>query len=203
MKKLPVLLILVLSLFAGNFPVSASTPTLSEHSLAAFTQLNLYPNIETVGVVVSGTDLPRNANLLYRKSGETTWRNGHPLMRIDDGRLAGSLFSLAPSTNYEIKVLDGATEISGSVTTQANDLQFTPTVVLHVNDDAPAGGDGPVHRPAHRHQHDRRPLFRRGFLRPDGRDAGAGGDRLLCGVEHAEQCPLCLIPTYGAALPCR
>ena len=141
MKKLPVLLILVLSLFAGNFPVSAGTPTLSEHSLAAFTQLNLYPNIETVGVVVSGTDLPRNANLLYRKSGETNWRNAHPLVRIDDGRLVGSLFSLAPSTTYEIKVLDGATEISGSVTTQANDLQFTPSVVLHVNDDAPAGGD--------------------------------------------------------------
>lgn len=68
-------------------------------------------------------------------------------MRIDDGRLAGSLFSLASSTNYEIKVLDGATEISGSVTTQANDLQFTPTVVLHVNDDAPAGGDGSVAAP--------------------------------------------------------
>lgn len=147
MKKLPVLLILVLSLFAGNFPVSASTPILSADSLAAFAQLNLYPNIETVGVVVSGTDLPRNANLLYRKSGETTWRNGHPLMRIDDGRLAGSLFSLVPLTNYEIKVLDGTTEISGSVTTQANDLQFAPTVVLHVNDDAPAGGDGSVAAP--------------------------------------------------------
>lgn len=107
MKKLPVLLTPVLSLFAGNFPGFASTPILSEHSLAAFTQLNLYPNIETVGVVVSGADLPRNANLLYRKEAAKL-RGGMVIrsMRIDDGRLAGSLFSLAPSTNYEIKVLD-------------------------------------------------------------------------------------------------
>ena len=33
MKKLPVLLILVLSLFAGNFPVSASTSALSKDTL--------------------------------------------------------------------------------------------------------------------------------------------------------------------------
>jgi len=48
---------------------------------ASFSQLNLYPNIETAGVVVSGTDLPKTANLIYRQTGETNWRTGHPLMR--------------------------------------------------------------------------------------------------------------------------
>ena len=84
---------------------------------------------------------------MYRQSSETTWHTGHPLMRIDDGRLVGSLFGLSPATSYSIKVLDGTTEISGSITTQPNELQFIPSVVLHVNDDAPAGGDGSAAAP--------------------------------------------------------
>ncbi len=116
-------------------------------SRVAFTKLDLYPNIETLGVVVSGTDLPKTAELQYRQSSETTWHTGHPLMRIDDGRLVGSLFGLSPATSYRFKVFDGTTEISGSITTQPNELQFTPSVVLHVNADAPAGGDGSVAAP--------------------------------------------------------
>ncbi len=147
MKKLPVLLILVLSIFAGVFPASVSASNQPTKTLAAFTQLNLYPNIETVGVTVSGTSLPKKADLMYRQSGETVWRTGHPLALIDDGRLVGSLFGLSPSTSYEVKVTDGVTEMSGLVTTQANELQFTPVFVLHVNDDAPAGGDGSTSAP--------------------------------------------------------
>ena len=115
--------------------------------MASFTQLNLYPNIETIGVVVSGANLPKTAQLMYRQSSEANWHSGHPLMRIDDGRLVGSMFGLSPVTSYEIKVLDGATEISGSITTQPDELQFTPPVILHVNDDAPPGGDGSVATP--------------------------------------------------------
>ncbi|MBI5962595.1 MAG: hypothetical protein HY863_03900 [Chloroflexi bacterium] len=150
MKKLPVLLLFVISIISVSFssikPVAASESRVN--NLAAFSQLNLYPNIETIGVVVSGISLPKKAGLMYRQSGETNWRTGHPLMRIDDGRLVGSLFGLSPSTSYEIKVLDGgATEISGSITTQPNELQFTPANILHVNDDAPAGGDGSAAAP--------------------------------------------------------
>lgn len=46
-----------------------------------------------------------------------------------------------------MKVLDGTVEISGTITTQANDLSFTPTAVIHVNDDAPSGGDGSIFAP--------------------------------------------------------
>ena len=169
MKKLPVLLILVLSLAACNLgsqtsiSESESTSTLqinssqsttfnrvlfqSGNNLSAFTQLNLYSNIETVGVVVSGTALPKKADLMFRQNSETIWHTGHPLMRIDDGRLVGSLFGLSPSTDYNIKVLDGTTEISGSVTTQSNELQFTPSIILRVNDDALIGGDGSAASP--------------------------------------------------------
>jgi hypothetical protein len=91
--------------------------------------------------------LPKTAVLQYRRAGDTIWHTGHPLMLIKDGRLVGSLFELSPSTSYDVKVLDGATEISGSITTQPDELQFTPSVVLHVNDDAPAGGDGSAAAP--------------------------------------------------------
>jgi hypothetical protein len=66
--------------------------------LAVENQLNLYPNIETIGVAASGLNLPKTAQLMYRQSGEISWRVGHPLVRIDDGRLIGSLFGLSPAT---------------------------------------------------------------------------------------------------------
>jgi hypothetical protein len=110
-------------------------------------QLSLYPNIETMGVVLNGAALPKTARLMYRQQNETDWHEGHPLFRIDDGRLVGSLFGLSPVTSYDIKVLNGSTEISGSAITQPNDLQFTPSTILHVNANAPAGGDGAVNSP--------------------------------------------------------
>jgi hypothetical protein len=109
---------------------------------AAFTRIELYPNIETAGIVVTGTDLPTRARLMYRQASETVWHTGHPLMRIGNDRLVGSLFGLAPSAAYDVKVLDGSAEIGGSLVTQPDRLQFTPSVILHVNDDAAPGGDG-------------------------------------------------------------
>jgi hypothetical protein len=110
-------------------------------------KIDLHANIETVGVTVSGANLSKTAELMYRRASETTWHTGHPLMRIDDGRQVGSLFGLTPSTSYEIKVVDGAASISGSVTTQPNELQFAPSTVIHVDDDAPPGGDGSAAAP--------------------------------------------------------
>ncbi|MBI5943031.1 MAG: right-handed parallel beta-helix repeat-containing protein [Chloroflexi bacterium] len=149
MRKLPVLLLLVIFIVSGSlgFTNLAAASESQVNSLATFSQLNLYPNIETIGVVVSGAGLPKKADLMYRLSGEANWRSGHPLVRIDDGRLVGSLFGLSPSTPYQVKVIDAGVEISGSIITQAVDLQFNPSVILHVNDDAPAGGNGSVAAP--------------------------------------------------------
>ncbi len=150
-----IVLTMVLVLLSGSVFSAHAAPNnaarvssdANEDNTLTFTQLNLYPNIETVGVVASGTNLPLKAELQYRQSNEVTWRTGHPLMRIDDGRLVGSLFGLFPSTTYEVKVIDGTNEVSGSITTQPDELQFSPSIVLHVNDDAPAGGDGSVAAP--------------------------------------------------------
>ena len=110
-------------------------------------QLTLYPNIETMGVAVNDVSLPNTAQLLYRRQGETAWRTGHSLVRIDDGRLIGSLFGLVAGTMYEVKVAAGTVEYSSVATTQPDELDFTPSVVLHVNDDASTGGDGSAAAP--------------------------------------------------------
>ena len=109
--------------------------------------MDLYPNIETIGVVVSGPGLPKTAELFVQQSGEAAWHPAHPLMLISDGRLAGSLFGLSPNTTYNIKVTAGAAEFSGTTTTQPDELQFTPTSILYVSARAVAGGDGSAAAP--------------------------------------------------------
>jgi hypothetical protein len=136
--------------FLASFytPVSVvASPSTYVDNAAAFSQLDLISNIETAGVVVNGSGLPAKAELMYRRAGETAWQTGHPLMRIDDGRLAGSLFGLSPSTAYEVKAVDGATEINGSLITQPDELPFAQSAVIYVNDDAPPGGDGSAAAP--------------------------------------------------------
>jgi hypothetical protein len=120
---------------------------LSTTGNAAISGIALYPNIETMGVVVNGASLPATAQLMFQQAGETVWRTGHPLKRIDDGRLVGSLFGLAPSTSYNVMVSDGSTELIASATTQPDALAFTPSLTLYVNDDAPAGGNGSASAP--------------------------------------------------------
>lgn len=140
--------VLAALLFGAPLPARAVVAQLlPENASAVFTQLDLYPNIETIGVVVSGTNLSKTAQLMVRQSDDPTWHSAHPLVRIDDGRLVGSLFGLSPAASYSIKVLDGTTEISGSTTTQPDGLQFTPSVILHVNDDALPGGNGSAAAP--------------------------------------------------------
>ena len=140
---------LLVALSLGLLP-GMTSPALAVESgrrTAAFARIELIPNIETVGVVVSGTNLPRTAMLMYQRSGETDWRAGHPLLLSNNSRLVGSLFSLSPATAYNIKVVDGTAEISGSITTQPDELQFTPAAIVYVDDDASAGGDGTRARP--------------------------------------------------------
>ena len=141
-----VLFMVIALLFSTSLPVAAGSNHV-EYGTAVFSTINFVPNIETIGVAVSGAGLPSTAVLSYRRSGESVWHPGHPLMRVDDGRLIGSLFNLSPATSYEIKVSDGVSEIIGSVSTQPDQLSFTPSAILHVNDDAPAGGNGSAAAP--------------------------------------------------------
>ncbi len=124
-------------------PAPIYEPTLTSPSGAfASARIELVANIETAGVYVSGENLPENASLLYRSSTDADWREGHPMIQIDDGRLVGSLFGLSESTQYFVKVTSGESEISGVVSTQPEALTFAPQKIIYVNASAPAGGDG-------------------------------------------------------------
>jgi hypothetical protein len=127
-------------------PSLPSSARVGSHG-ASFAELDLYPNINTIGVVVSGDSLPATATLSIRKTSEADWHAAHPLMRIKDGRLVGSLFNLAAATPYSIKVSDGTNEISGSVTTQVDEFRFAPSAVVHVDASAAPGGDGSAQTP--------------------------------------------------------
>lgn len=133
-------------LFSTVLPAAASNFS-PGNRLAAFASISFVSNIETIGVAVSGTGLPSRATLSYRQSGVSAWQSGHQLMRIDDGRLIGSLFDLSPSTSYEIKVTDGSSQITGSAATQPEQLPYTPSTILHVDDNALPGGDGSAAAP--------------------------------------------------------
>jgi len=122
-----------------SFPNTLSFPG---NSLAAISRLQLFANIETIGVVVTDDNLPEAAELWYRKSSNTNWHIGHPLVRIEDGRLVGSVFEQSPATFYDIKVIYGTNEVSGSVFTQPDELQFLPEMTIYVDDGASSGGDG-------------------------------------------------------------
>ncbi len=136
---------IVLMLFTRE--VSHPQAGISSSSQISFTGLNLQANIETAGVVASGSNLSPSAELFYRQTGTIDWRRGHPLKRIDDGRLVGSLFGLSSSTSYDVRVVDGGSEIAGVVVTQPDEIPFTPIIILRVNDDAAPGGNGSITAP--------------------------------------------------------
>lgn len=141
-------LFLLISILFGSIP----SPTFAAPAKYELTSLYLYANIETVGVMVGGTNLPLTADLFYRQSGKTDWHRGHTLIRIDNGALVGSLFDLLPATTYEVKVRSGEQELSASTVTQPVELNFSPSRVLHVNSHALHGGDGSAAKPFYRIQ---------------------------------------------------
>ena len=140
------LVIIFVVLISTALPVAASNFRL-ENSAGVLTGISFVANIQTIGVAVSGTGLSPTAALAYRRSGESFWRSGHPLVRVPDGRLVGSLFNLSSATSYEVKVSDGSSEITGSVSTQPDQLSFIPSVILHVDDNALPGGSGSAGAP--------------------------------------------------------
>jgi hypothetical protein len=128
---------------AAFFAVSAH----AQNSIS-WTSLELYGNLETAGVTatISG-DANRSASacLLWRRVGEPAYRNGQPLVRVDDTHFVGSLFNLKDNTNYEI--LSVLTDVDGvsnggsrtAATSTRADVLVEPTLrTLYVS---PSGDD--------------------------------------------------------------
>jgi len=100
-------------------------------------------------------DANRNAvvTLLYRKTGDKTWSQGLPLLRLQGERtfqsgaidytapnmFAGSLFDLDPGTEYEVRFeltdpdgVNGAAQHQVTVKTRAEPMPYTGGKVYHV-----------------------------------------------------------------------
>jgi hypothetical protein len=124
-------------------PVMDADPdSIGPGCVADGTDVRLHANIETVGVVVSGAGLPSAAQLFHRAAGETPWREDHPLVAVAGVGLAGSLFGLAGSTDYEVRVVGVSIDTCLPVTTKPEEIDFVPSRTLYVDADAEAGGDG-------------------------------------------------------------
>lgn len=93
------------------------------------------PTFESIGLYWKAApplDASGDAQVQFRKSGETDWQEGYPLGYDGrDGEYRGSLVHLAPGTNYEIR-LTGDDAQSETVTSRTWSEQFpiARTVVL-------------------------------------------------------------------------
>jgi len=100
--------------------------------------VSTYGNFETAGIIirVEGMDFNESAALRYRKTGETSWRQGHDFVRYDGNHMAASLFGLAPSAAYDIEITladpDGTTGANPALAAVATKPEYALPVPLRV-----------------------------------------------------------------------
>ena len=109
-----------------------------------------YGNLETAGAIATvAGDTNRNARiaLQWRRSGETTFRTGQDLVRIDATHFVGSVFGLAPGTSYELRLtlsdpdgVGGTPTATATFTTRADTLVEPSLRTIYVAP-APVGND--------------------------------------------------------------
>ena len=63
-----------------------------------------YVTIAVIAHITGDADGDGSATVLYRQQGQPTWKQGHPLYRMDSTRYAGSIFGLVAATTYEVDV---------------------------------------------------------------------------------------------------
>jgi Right handed beta helix region len=113
----PLLAVLVTSLLAPSIALAQNASSAGA--------LELMPTLEAVGARLPYTgDANGNAqaHLEWRVAGATVWTPGVAMTRITNGRWAGSVMWLSPSTTYEVRVLiddpDGGASATRTTTTR-------------------------------------------------------------------------------------
>lgn len=129
---------------------AAATPALAQTGITLGT-IEGYGNLETAGTVATVTgDTNRNARvtLQWRRSGDPTFRSGQDLVRVDATRFVGSVFGLAPATNYELRLtvsdadgVSGTPSATTALATRADALIEPSLRTLYVAP-PPLGNDG-------------------------------------------------------------
>ena len=108
----------------------------------ALQSVQTYGNFHAGGVVATITgDDNRNASaeLQWRQAGESSFRIGHPLSRIDATHFVGSLFWLNPDTSFEVQVtvsdpdgVSGSPSLVSSLETRPESLPEPSIRTLYV-----------------------------------------------------------------------
>ena len=118
-------------------------------AITSLDSINLIPTFRCVSIEVpfSGS-VPSMGEVFYdrwavpywRRAGEATWHEGHPLVTRPDGSLVvlGSLVGLEPDTEYEVMVQAGALTVFGVFRTRSEDIPLGTGPIYHVS---PSGDD--------------------------------------------------------------
>jgi hypothetical protein len=109
--------------------------------------IDVTPNIFTLGAVLPAGPTGDVATLYYRRVGDRTWSQGQPLVRLPDGRFAGSVFGTLPATRYEIRASVGTAISCATTSTEALVSAHTTSNTLYVRAGAAAGGNGSMAQP--------------------------------------------------------
>lgn len=73
---------------------------------SAIAEVTIYGNFETAGILLKAQnmDFDEAAKVEYRKTGASSYATGHAFVRYDGNHMATSLFGLAPSTSYDVRI---------------------------------------------------------------------------------------------------
>jgi hypothetical protein len=125
----------------SNPTVSAAkppAPTPTPAALPTITNIQTYGNYETAGVNITFSGLvttAQSARVYYKKTSESTYREGHNFIKFDGNHMATSLFDLSLNTAYDIKVdYNNSQTVTTSYSTVTTKTEFAlPFPVRTVN----------------------------------------------------------------------
>ncbi|MCA9599093.1 MAG: hypothetical protein KC776_37540 [Myxococcales bacterium] len=120
---------------------------------AGISDVHVQGSYETGGVIVtlSGASGNESATLEVKGPGDADFKPAHPFVRYDEENLASSLFSLAPGSDYQVRVtltdpdgVSGENPVSATLSTLAVPALPTPKRTRYVGpggQDAASAGD--------------------------------------------------------------
>jgi parallel beta-helix repeat protein len=128
--------------------LAASAPAVHAAAPVSLVSVSGHANFHAGGIVVTVSgDAERNASaaLEWRAAGESAFRPGHPLTRVDATHFAGSVFWLQPGTSYDVRVTlsdpDGVTGTASGTASLATRAATLPEPTLRTLYVSPTGSD--------------------------------------------------------------
>jgi len=124
-------------------------------------ELELRSHYETIAALLSyegDVNWNNSGQIEYRETATKEWKLGHPLSRIEENRLAGSLFALKPDTAYEVRITimdpDGVRDpvVLGKIATRSEVFPCGSGKTYYVSPNGDDSGDGSKGRPFRRVQ---------------------------------------------------